>query len=149
MLRTECEHDFTDSIKINSDSVNTSIVDTYRVHYIVYDSENNEAHEIRRVIVGSTGIQGETPTNLIKPNNFIVYYNHGNISIRCNIQYSSSVKLEAYDIKGKLVNVITDKFIQKGSYAVSWDSRRFGSGIYFIKLTANGSSVSKKFTIIK
>ena len=141
--------DITDSIKINSDSVNTSIEGEYRVHYTVSDSENNTTHEIRRVIVVSTGVQEEKPSNLVKTINFIVSYNHGNISIHYTIPFSSSVKLEAYDIKGKLVKVITDKFMQKGSYSVNWDSKRFCSGVYFLKLTINGSAVSKKFTIIE
>ena len=154
--------DITDSIKINSDSVNTSVVDTYRVHYTVSDSENNTTNEIRIVIVGSTGIQQEIPSNYIKQNNFSVIYNNGKISIRYTIPYSTSVKLEAYDIKGKLVKVITDKFMQKGSYKVNWDSKRLGAGVYFIKLSAssfvshsgtsadkNSSEVSRKVTVIR
>ena len=97
----------------------------------------------------TTSIQEEIPSNFLNPNNFIISYNNGNISIRYTIPYSSSVKLEAYDIKGKLVKVIIDKFMQKGSYSVNWDSKRFGSGVYFLKLIANGSAVTKKFTIIK
>ena len=97
----------------------------------------------------SSGIQDDNTFNLLKPNNFIVSYNNGNISIRYTIPYSSSVKLEAYDIKGKLVKVIADKFMHKGSYSVNWDSKRFGAGVYFIKLSVNGSEVSNKFTIIK
>ena len=97
----------------------------------------------------TTGIQQNNPNNFINPNDLFVSYNNGNISIRYTIPYSSSVKLEAYDIKGKLVEVITDKFMQKGSYRVNWDSERFVAGIYFIKLSINGSSISKKFIIIK
>lgn len=96
-----------------------------------------------------TGIQNEIPSNFLEQNNFIVSYDHGNISIHYNIPYSTTVKLEAYDIKGKLVKVITDKFMQKGSYSVNWDSKRFGSGIYFLKLSSNSSSVSKKVMVIK
>ena len=97
----------------------------------------------------TTGIQDDNPFNFIKPNNFIVSYTHGKISIRYTIPYSSSVKLEAFDTQGKLVKVIADKFMPRGSYSVNWNSKRFGSGVYFIKLSINGSEVSKKFTIIK
>lgn len=44
--------DITDSIKINADSVNTSVVGVYRVHYTVADKANNTTHEIRIVNVG-------------------------------------------------------------------------------------------------
>ena len=96
-----------------------------------------------------TGIHGEIPSNFIKPNDFIVSYKNNLISIRYTIPYSTSVKLEAYDIKGKLVKVITNKFIHKGSYSVNWNSKRFGSGVYFLKLSANGSAITRKVTIIK
>ena len=44
--------DITDSIIINADSVNTSVVGVYRVHYTVADRANNTAHKIRTVNVG-------------------------------------------------------------------------------------------------
>lgn len=44
--------DITDQIVINSDSVNTSVEGTYRVHYTVSDSSGNTAHEIRALFVG-------------------------------------------------------------------------------------------------
>ena len=123
------------------------------INTIAIDHNNNKWFGtnwgISMLVDSSTGIQEETPTTLVKPKNFFVSYNHGNITIRYTIPYSTSVRLEAYDTQGKLVKVITDKFMQKGSYSVRWDSKRFGSGVYFVKLSANGSAVSKKFTIIK
>ena len=44
--------DLTDSIKINSDSINILIVGFYRVHYTVSDSIGNSSHKIRVVVVG-------------------------------------------------------------------------------------------------
>ncbi len=108
----------------------------------------NEVYLIR-LEKDSTNIQEDIPNNYINLNDFIISNNNGNISIRYSIPYSTHVKLEAYDIKGKLVKVITDKFIQKGSYSVNWDIKRFGSGVYFIKLSTNGSAVSEKITLIK
>ena len=81
--------------------------------------------------------------------NSLFSYDNNLISIRYTIPYSSSIKLDAYDIKGKLFKVIADKFMQKGSYSVKWDSKRFGSGIYLLKLRVNGSKVSRKVTIIR
>ena len=44
--------DITNSIVINSDSVNTSTSGSYRVHYTVSDADNNTADKIRSVNVG-------------------------------------------------------------------------------------------------
>lgn len=97
------------------------------------------------------GIQEDRPANYCKSNDFIVSYDHGNnlISIHYSIPYSSSVKLEAYDIKGKLIKVIIDKFMNKGSYTVNWDSRRCGSCIYYLKLTTGNNTIIRKAVIIK
>ena len=83
----------------------------------------------------STAIQQEIPSNFLKQNDFIVSHNHGNITVRYTIPYSTSVKIEAYNTQGKLVKVIQDKFMQKGSYSAEWDSKRFGSGVYFFRLS--------------
>ncbi len=95
------------------------------------------------------GIQGDIPNNFLNLNDFIVSYKNGNTSIRYTIQYSTTVKLEAYDTQGKLVKVITNKAMQKGSYRINWDSKRFGSGVYYIKLSTGGRSVISKAVVLK
>jgi len=104
---------------------------------------------LRRLDKDTTAIQKEIPSNSLKSNNFIVSYNDGNISISSTIPFSSSVRPEAFDIKGKLVKMITDSFMQKGYYGVNCDSKRFRAEVYFLKLWINGSAISKKFTILK
>lgn len=72
-----------------------------------------------------------------------------NSSILFNLPTSANTKLQIYNMKGRLLSTFVDSYKQAGEYKVNLDSNRFGSGIYFIKLSANGSAVSKKFTIIK
>ena len=72
-----------------------------------------------------------------------------NSSILFTLQTSGNASLQIYNIKGELISNLVDSYKIAGSYFINWDSKRFGSGIYFIKLSANGSSVSKKITIIK
>ena len=96
------------------------------------------------------GIQ-DLPKNFIEQNNFTVSYNYANnlISIRYTIPYYTHVKLEIYDIQGRLIKVITDKFMNKGSHSVNWDSKKFGSGVYYIKLTTGNNTLIRKAIIIK
>ena len=72
-----------------------------------------------------------------------------NSSIFFNLLKSGNTRLQIYNIKGRLLETLVDSYKQAGNYKVNWDSKRFGSGIYLIKLSANVSSVSKKVTIIK
>ena len=119
------------------------------------------------ILVGSTSSFGDTlddvylirlepevgihdiPKNSLKPINFLVSSSQGNISIRYTIPFSTRIKLEAFDIQGRLVEVIEDRFMQKGSYGVTWDAERFGAGIYFVRLSANGAEVSRKVTRLR
>ena len=73
--------------------------------------------------------------------------------LRYDIPYTGSVKLEAFDVKGKLLKKLVDTVMPKGSYTVTWDARQddnkpIAGGVYFLKLRANCSEVSRKVTII-
>lgn len=83
--------------------------------------------------------------SVINPNGLSI--NTKNESISFNLSTSGNVKLQLYNMKGILLLTLVNSYKQAGIYCVNWDNKRYGSGVYFIKLTANGSAVSKKFTI--
>lgn len=104
----------------------------------------------------TTGIKKCNPANNFIADNYIVSFDYKNnlISIHYGVPYSSSVKIEAYDIQGKLVNKIVDKFLQKGYYSVKWDTKQgnnksLAGGVYFLKLSVNGFALSRKVTIVR
>ena len=104
----------------------------------------------------TTGIKKYNPANNFIADNYTVSFDYKNnlISIHYSIPYSSSVKIEAYDIQGKLVNVIVDKLLQKGSYSIKWDAKQINNkllagGMYFLKLSVNGFALSRKVTIVR
>ena len=62
--------------------------------------------------------------------------------------------IDIYSMKGKKLRTLVSGFKNAGSYEVVWDGRsdcgsEIAGGVYFINLSANGSSVSKKVTIIR
>lgn len=73
----------------------------------------------------------------------------GPLSVYYTVPYACSVTLEAYDVKGSLVKVLTEGFMHKGRHSVTWDCRRHGSKIYFLRLRADGSAVSRKLMAIR
>lgn len=104
----------------------------------------------------TTGIKKYNPANNFIADNYTVSFDYKNnlISIHYSIPYSSSVKIEAYDIQGKLVNKIVDKFLQKGYYSIKWDTKQgnnksLAGGVYFLKLSVNGFALSRKVTIVR
>ena len=62
--------------------------------------------------------------------------------------------IDIYTMQGKKIRSLDNGYKKAGYYEVEWDARNdtggnVAGGVYFLKLSANGSSVSKKFTIIK
>lgn len=104
----------------------------------------------------NTEIQKESTDDFEMIENYTISYDYENNSISINyyIPYSGDVKLEVYDTKGKLVKVIVDKFKNSGIHTVKWDTKKDGGkliagGVYFLRLSANDFSTSKKVTILK
>ena len=70
------------------------------------------------------------------------------------IPYPVKVRICIYDAYGRLVRVLADTFMKKGTYTAKWKTdmgRRESTagGVYFLRLSANGHTVSKKITIVK
>jgi hypothetical protein len=70
-----------------------------------------------------------------------------------NIQYSLSqnanVKLNIYDITGKLIKTLVNENEFAGRYWVQFDSGHLSSGVYFYTMIANNFKESKKMVILK
>lgn len=88
----------------------------------------------------------ESPSQPI-PTRFSLYQSVPNpgtrsVEIRYAIPEETRVKLQIYDISGRLVETLVDAPQKPGAYQVEWDGARIGSvvrsGIYFYRLTATG-----------
>jgi hypothetical protein len=74
--------------------------------------------------------------------------------ISFSIAKQEFVKLEVYDILGKLVYTILNKDMNPGNYEVSWlgigkDNSKVPSGIYLLRLQAGSFSSVKKMMLVK
>ncbi len=60
------------------------------------------------------------------------------------------VKINIYDITGKLQETLLNRQTTAGSYNVTWNASRFSTGIYFYTLEVNGVNVdTKKMILVK
>jgi hypothetical protein len=75
--------------------------------------------------------------------------------IRFSVAQTEKVKLEVYDIQGKLIKSLVDyDLYQPGNYEVTWDGsdnmgRHVASGIYFAKMQAGKFAHTKKMNLVK
>ncbi|MBT3227634.1 MAG: sulfatase-like hydrolase/transferase [Candidatus Marinimicrobia bacterium] len=89
-----------------------------------------------------------------KPENFKLYQNFPNpfnpdTEIRFELGKSADVKLEVYDVKGRLISTLVDKRLSAGHHNAQFKGSGLPSGIYTYTLTSGASSMSKQCILIK
>ena len=80
-----------------------------------------------------------------------VYPNPFNPSAKIivNIPNSDIIKINIYDISGKLVDIIHNGYILKGTYTFIWNAKQHQSGVYIVKILMNQTSDSYFVNLIK
>jgi hypothetical protein len=72
-----------------------------------------------------------------------------NTEIKFKLQKDEYVKMNIYDISGRLVKQVENTNLQSGDYSYSIQTSEMSSGIYIIKLNTDTSEETKKFVVVK
>ncbi len=70
-------------------------------------------------------------------------------SIEFEVNSESNVRLETYDITGRLVAVLYDGTAAPGTHLVTWDASRQSSGVYFYRLRTASGTETRRMTLLK
>jgi hypothetical protein len=70
-------------------------------------------------------------------------------SIEYALPNAGNVKLEIYDVSGKLVKILVNSHQEAGFHSINFDASNIASGMYFYKLTAGDFTDTKKMVLIK
>ena len=70
-------------------------------------------------------------------------------TVRFSIPQSGKTVLTAYDILGREIAVIFEGYKTAGEHKISWNAQNLPSGIYFIRLDADGGINTLKILLIK
>jgi len=111
------------------------------------------------VISGGTVDQTDIEEAAPIPEDYALLSNYPNpFNAKTTISFAlaspSDVKLEIYDIAGRLVKLLINDYSEAGRYTVIWDAtdnygQAVATGIYFYRLSAGELSLSQKMTLIK
>ena len=94
--------------------------------------------------------------NVYENTNITIYPNPFNSS--ATIQYflkkDNKVVLTIYDLEGKQINMLSNKFETEGVKSINWDSndsngKKVSSGIYFVSIMVNYQKEIKKMFLIR
>lgn len=104
---------------------------------------------------GYTGIQDEVsaPAGTISLDNFPNPFNPST-TVSYILPKASEVLITVYNIKGQLVRTLADEYKAAGKHQVVWDGRdnnikQISSGVYFIRLQAEGNNLTHKVLMMK
>ena len=70
-------------------------------------------------------------------------------TISFSVPSESIVSLKIYDISGRLLKTLLSNNYQPGYHSVTWNASDISSGVYFVKMNADGFSTSQKLMLIK
>jgi len=70
----------------------------------------------------------------------------GHLDISFSLENTSEVFMEVYDLPGKKISSVVAQRYAAGTHELHFDSR-LPEGIYFLKMTINGASSTRKFVI--
>ena len=72
-----------------------------------------------------------------------------NTTIKYSIPLEDKVKLQVYDITGKLVKTLVNENQRAGEYKVDLNASGFSSGIYLYRIETSAGIQTNKLTILK
>lgn len=90
----------------------------------------------------------ELPNNISLNQNFPNPFNP-TTQITYNLPAQADVRLDIYDMTGRLVVTLVDGSVHAGSHTVTFDAANLSSGIYIYRLQVGGAVISRKLTLLK
>ena len=77
--------------------------------------------------------------NPFNPTATITYHISSNQNIRVNI----------YDLNGRLIETLVNNFHGVGNHAIDWDATSYPTGVYIVELKGHDKAITEKITLIK
>ncbi|MFH1008873.1 MAG: T9SS type A sorting domain-containing protein, partial [Candidatus Latescibacterota bacterium] len=69
--------------------------------------------------------------------------------IRYQLPEASHVELAVYDMRGRKVQVLVDRFVKAGYRSVMWEAEEVASGLYFVRMEAGEFVAVRKMVVVR
>jgi hypothetical protein len=108
----------------------------------------------KSAVIGDIDLLSLQATKAGGPERFALSANYPNpfnaiTKISYTVANTGNVSLKVYDITGRLVCTLLDRFHEAGEYDAVWDASDYSSGVYFYKLQAGDFVSTKKMNLLK
>lgn len=103
---------------------------------------------------GKTTMYGPVEFYYDSPESFALHNNYPNpfnpvTTIPFDIASDSRVSIIVYDILGRQISVLVNGQVPAGTYRAQFDGSRYASGVYFVRMVADGNVMTKKMMLVK
>jgi hypothetical protein len=89
-----------------------------------------------------------------KPESFALHQNYPNpfnptTTIHYNLKRGGSVRLDIFNTRGQIVDVLVNGKQKQGSHMAVWNANNLPSGTYYYRLMTEGYSEAKKMILLR
>ena len=71
----------------------------------------------------------------------------GLVTVAYSLKTPGIIKTEVFNLKGQLVETLEAAAVDSGSHSITWNSARYQSGVYLIRVSTGTESITKKVLI--
>ena len=71
------------------------------------------------------------------------------VSLQYTIARKSAVQLDILDVSGRIVSILQDGKLPSGQYNAVWQANKMPSGIYFVRMTSEEFSQTRKMILVR
>ncbi|MCK4414008.1 MAG: PKD domain-containing protein, partial [Candidatus Eisenbacteria sp.] len=69
--------------------------------------------------------------------------------ITFSLPYAGEARLELFDLRGRCLSLLAAGHLSGGLHVVPWESKRLSTGVYFLRLTWEARTETKRLTLVK
>ena len=151
---------YDNTIKLVSYNPFNEVFDSHVVEYTFEDGKSISQDNIHLTIASPLGEEFNVTTNLngnvshLTPQTFMlhdVYPNPFNPSTQVSFTLPKDdyISLHVFNVKGEQVDTIYEGHQLEGTHSYTWNASSLSSGVYYIKMISDHSSLSVKAMLLK
>jgi hypothetical protein len=138
---------FNDLSSANPFTLTAPAAGTYKVN-AGYKSPSKRWDSLTVTLGSTADVSLEAPLQFALEQNYPNPFNPST-AIRYSMSSAGHVTLKVYTLLGDEVATLVDQTVQPGSHEARWNAGRFSDGVYFYRLQAEKSVITRKMLLIK
>jgi len=132
------------------------VLGTHRIYAAWQDNRGGQSgHDIwANVLDWDTALAVDESSPSLPALSFHLFQNAPNpfnpaTTIKYRTSESEPVTLEVFDVRGRKISTLVNEVKESGTYEVSFEASKLGSGVYFYRLQAGDSVSTRRMVLVK